>query len=96
METAQMKNRQVRAELADQLRACLAGDADVRDFLAFEADYGLDDEIDNDLRLLLDGLALLGYEVRSGWAPAAAFEDLARETLDELAPQAVATEAAAD
>ena len=27
---------------------------------------------------------------------AAAFEDLARETLDELAPQAGATEAAAD
>ena len=96
METPQTKNRRVRQELADQLRAYLAGRVSVGDIVDFEADYGLDDEIDNDLRMLLDGLSLLAYEVLSGWAPTAAFDDLARETLNKLAPTTAGAEAAAD
>ena len=96
METPQMKNRRVRLELTDQLRAYLAGRVSVGDIVDFEADYGLDDEIDNDLRMLLDGLSLLAYEVLSGWAPTTEFDKLARETLGELAPPTVSTEAAAD
>ena len=95
MGNLQMKNERVRSELAGKLRAYLVGGADVGDILEFEAGYGLDDEIDNDLRLLLDGLALLGYEVLSGWAATSHFDDLARDTLDKLLPT-VAAEAAAD
>ena len=96
METPQMKNRRVRLELADQLRAYLAGRIGVGDIVDFEADYGLDDEIDGELGRWLDLLSLLAYEVLSGWAPTTDFDDLARETLSELAPPTVSTEAAAD
>ena len=96
METPQMKNRRVRLELAGQLRAYLAGRIGVGEIVDFEADYGLDDEIDGELRRWLDLLSLLAYEVLSGWAPTADFDDLARETLSELAPPTVSTEAAAD
>ena len=96
METPQMKNQRVRRELTDQLRAYLAGRIGVGDIVDFEADYGLDDEIDGELRRWLDLLSLLAYEVLSGWAPTTDFGDLARETLSELAPPTVSTEAAAD
>lgn len=96
METPQMKNRRVRRELTDQLRAYLAGSVSVGDIVDFEADYGLDDEIDGELRRWLDLLSLLAYEVLSGWAPTTDFDDLARATLSELAPPTVSTEAAAD
>ena len=91
-----MKNRRVRLELADQLRAYLAGRISVGDIIDFEADYGLDDEIDSELRRWLDLLALCADEVYSDWAPTTDFDDLAQETLDELSPSAVSTEAAAD
>ena len=96
METPQMKNRRVRRELADQLRAYLAGRISVGEIVDFEADYGLDDEIDGELRRWLDLLSLLAYEVLSGWAPTTDFDDLARKTLSELAPPTVSTEVAAD
>lgn len=96
METPQMKNRRVRLALADQLRAYLGGRIDVGDIIDFEADYGLDDEIDSELRRWLDLLSLLADEVYSGWAPTTEFDDLARKTLGELAPPTVSTEAAAD
>lgn len=91
-----MKNRRVRLELADQLRAYLAGRISVGDIIDFEADYGLDDEIDSELRRWLDLLALCADEVYSDWAPTTDFDELARETLSELSPPAVSTEAAAD
>ena len=96
METPQMKNQRVRRELTDQLRAYLAGRISVGEIVDFEADYGLDDEIDGELRRWLDLLSLLAYEVLSGWAPTTDFDDLARKTLSELAPPTVSTEAAAD
>lgn len=96
METPQMKNQRVRRELTDQLRAYLAGRIGVGDIVDFEADYGLDDEIDGELRRWLDLLSLLAYEVLSGWAPTTDFDDLARKTLSELAPPTVSTEVAAD
>ena len=86
----------IRCEFADWLRAYLEQRAAINDVLDFEAQYALDEEIDADLRRLLWRVALIGDEVVSGWRPASHFDDLARETLDELAPQAVATEAAAD
>ena len=86
----------IRSEFADWLRAYLEQRAAINDVLDFEAQYALDDEIDADLRRLLWRIALIGDEVVSDWRPASHFDDLARETLVELAPQAVATEAAAD
>ena len=86
----------IRSEFADWLRAYLEQRVAIGDVLDFEAQYALDDEIDADLRRLLWRIALIGDEVVSGWRPASHFDDLARETLDVLAPQAGATEAAAD
>ena len=90
------RDDQIRSEFADCLRAYLEQRATISDVLDFEAQYALDDEIDDDLRGQLWRIALIGDEAFSGWRPRSEFDDLARETLDELSPPAVSTEAAAD
>lgn len=90
------RDDQIRSEFADCLRAYLEQRATISDVLDFEAQYALDDEIDDDLRGQLWRIALIGDEAFSGWRPTSEFDDLARKTLGELAPPAVSTEAAAD
>lgn len=90
------RNDLIRSEFADWLRGYLEQRAAISDVLDFEAQYALDDEVDADLRRLLWRVALVGDEVVSKWRPASEFDDLARETLGKLTPQAAATEAAAD
>ena len=90
------RDDQIRSEFADCLRAYLEQRATISDVLDFEAQYALDDEINDDLRGQLWRIALIGDEAFSGWRPASEFDDLAQETLGELAPPAVSTEAAAD
>ena len=90
------RDDQIRCEFADCLRAYLEQRATLSDVLDFEAQYALDDEIDDNLRGQLWRIALIGDEAFSGWRPRSEFDDLARETLDELSPPTVSTEAAAD
>lgn len=91
-----MRDDEIRQEFAGWLRAYLKQRATISDVLRFEAEYALNDEISDDLRALLWNVARLGDETFSGWAPTAAFDDLARETLDKLTPAAAGAEAAAD
>ena len=91
-----MRDDEIRQEFAGWLRAYLKQRATISDILRFEAEYALNDEISDALRVLLWNVALLGDEAVSGWAPTAAFDDLARETLSKLTPAAAGAEAAAD
>ena len=91
-----MRDDEIRQEFAGWLRAYLKQRATISDILRFEAQYALNDEIGDELRVLLWNIARLGDETLSGWAPTAAFDDLVRETLDRLAPAAAGAEAAAD
>ena len=90
------RDDEIRNEFADCLRAYLEQRGTISDVLDFEAQYALDDELDDDLRGQLWRIALIGDEAFSGWRPISEFNDLARKTLSELAPPTVSTEAAAD
>ena len=91
-----MRDDKIRQEFAGWLRAYLKQRATISDILRFEAEYALDDEIGDELRVLLWNIARLGDETFSGWAPTAAFGELARETLEKLTPATAGAEAAAD
>lgn len=90
------RDDEIRNEFADCLRAYLEQRATVSDVLDFEAQYALDEELDDNLRGQLWRIALIGDEAFSGWRPISEFNNLARKTLSELAPPTVSTEVAAD
>ena len=81
MASSRVTRDPVVTELERVLAAYLDGRQTVADFLAWEAEYSLDDASTGALRALLDGLSVVAAEVCDGVRDEGEFRALTREAI---------------